>query len=330
VNEWTIKNRYPLPLIPELIARVKGASLFTKFDVRWGYNNVRIKEGDQWKAAFITNQGLFEPNVMFFGLTNSPATFQTMMNSIFLEEVREGWLTIYMDDMSIHTDDNIASHKKAVHRMLDKLREHDLFLKPEKCLFKQKQMEFLGVLENGTIQMDPAKVQRVADWPRPRNVRDVRAFLEFTGFYRYFVPNYSIAACPLIDLTKKATPFHCAVPTRLLPTLLPRHGRIGVRRGSRTLTGGRLQHSHQKIYPTTNRVLLCHVHSHRTKLRHLREKTTSRNEGPRTLEATPSGYGRTSHGADRPRQFDLLEKPQKGQPASGQMVRNPTGLQPGH
>ena len=75
VNEWTIKNHYPLPLIPELIAQVKGASLFTKFNIRWGYNNVRIKEGDQWKAAFITNQGLFEPNVMFFGLTNSPATF---------------------------------------------------------------------------------------------------------------------------------------------------------------------------------------------------------------------------------------------------------------
>ena len=99
VNEWTIKNRYPLPLIPELIARVKGAELFMKFDVRWGYNNVRIKDGDQWKAAFITNQGLFEPNVMFFGLTNSPATFQTMMNAIFQEELREGWLTIYMDDM---------------------------------------------------------------------------------------------------------------------------------------------------------------------------------------------------------------------------------------
>ena len=87
INEWTIKNRYPLPLIPELINRVKGATLFSKFDVRWGYNNVRIKKGDEWKAAFITNQGLFEPRVMFFGLTNSPATFQTMMNEIFQEEL---------------------------------------------------------------------------------------------------------------------------------------------------------------------------------------------------------------------------------------------------
>ena len=110
INEWTIKNRYPLPLIPELIARVRGATLFTKFDVRWGYNNVRIKDGDQWKVAFITNKGLFEPNIMFFRLTNLPATFQMMMNEIFIEELREGWLTIYMDDMLIHTDDSLEAH----------------------------------------------------------------------------------------------------------------------------------------------------------------------------------------------------------------------------
>ena len=103
INQWTIKNKYPLPLIPQLIDRLRGCSLFTKFDVRWGYNNVRIKDGDQWKATFITNQGLFKPTVMFFGLTNSPATFQTMMNTIFVDEMAQGWLTIYMDDMAIHT-----------------------------------------------------------------------------------------------------------------------------------------------------------------------------------------------------------------------------------
>ena len=224
VNEWTIKNRYPLPLIPELIARVKGATLFTKFDVRWGYNNVRIKDGDQWKAAFITNKGLFEPNVMFFGLTNSPATFQMMMNEIFMEELREGWLTIYMDDMLIHTNDSVETHRAAVHRVLDKLAKHDLFLKPEKCLFEQRRMEFLGVvLENGTIQMDPAKVKGVEDWPQPKTVRDVRAFLGFTGFYRYFVPNYSIIARPLIDLTKKATPFHWDLPQQKAFSTLKSH-----------------------------------------------------------------------------------------------------------
>jgi hypothetical protein len=103
VNQWTICNAYPLPLIPELINRLSGCSLYMKFDIRWGYNNVRIREGDEWKVAFITNEGLFEPTVMFFGLTNSPATFQTMMNTIFADDIAEKWLTIYMDDMAIHT-----------------------------------------------------------------------------------------------------------------------------------------------------------------------------------------------------------------------------------
>ena len=103
INEWTIKNKYPLPLIPQLIDWLQDCSLFTKFDIRWGYNNICIKDGNQWKAAFITNKGLFEPMVMFFGLTNSLATFQTMINTIFANEMAQGWLTIYMDDMMIAT-----------------------------------------------------------------------------------------------------------------------------------------------------------------------------------------------------------------------------------
>ena len=213
INEWTGRNRYPLPLIPELIARVKNSSRFTKFDVRWGYNNVRIKEGDELKVAFITNKGLFEPHVMFFGLTNSPATFQTMMNALFEEELREGWLTIYMDDILIHTNDSLEDHRSKVHLILDKLAKHDLYLKPEKCLFEKDEVEFLGVvLKGGTVQMDPTKVKGVADWPPPQNLQDVRVFLGFTGFYRYFIPNYSMIAHPLIDLTRKAVPFHWDPP----------------------------------------------------------------------------------------------------------------------
>src|SRR5712672_1590684 len=208
LNKWTIRNRYPLPLIPQLINRVRMKKLFTKFDIRWGYNNVRIKEGDEWKAAFITNEGLYEPTVMFFGLTNSPATFQAMMNAIFEEEIREGWLTVYMDDMLIATDDDPILHKQCVHKILDKLEKHDLYLKPEKCVFAQRRIEFLGVvLEGNTIQMDPTKIKGVAEWPYPRNPTDVRSFLGFTGFYQYFIPNYSKVARPLLDLTKKATPW---------------------------------------------------------------------------------------------------------------------------
>jgi hypothetical protein len=103
LNKWTKKNRNVSPLIPQVIDRLSGCTLFTKFDIRWGYNNIRIKEGDEWKAAFLTSEGLFEPLVMFFGLTNSPATFQMMMNTIFRVEVAQGWLSVYMDDLTIHT-----------------------------------------------------------------------------------------------------------------------------------------------------------------------------------------------------------------------------------
>jgi Reverse transcriptase (RNA-dependent DNA polymerase) len=110
LNEWTIPNRYPLPLITDLIHDLADKKLFTKFDVRWGYNNIRLKEGDEWKAAFKTSEGLFEPIVMFFGLRNSPATFQTMMDEIFRDEIQEGWVKIYMDDIVIATTDDEVLH----------------------------------------------------------------------------------------------------------------------------------------------------------------------------------------------------------------------------
>jgi hypothetical protein len=288
LNEWTIKNRYPLPLIPELIARVKDSVIFSKFDVRWGYNNIRIKEGDEWKAAFITNEGLFEPRVMFFGLTNSPATFQTMMNAIFVEELRQGWLTIYMDDILIHTKNDLGYHRARVHQVLLKLRTHDLYLKPEKCAFEMDKIEFLGViLKGGTVQMDPTKTKGIADWKPPQNVRDVRAFLGFTRFYRYFVPNYSKIARPLIELTQKAVPFHweedqikafetlktlmCTRPVLRQPDytkpffLLTDASAYGV--GAVLSQKGEL--THKKTITTPHRILLGHLHTNRKELQHL-------------------------------------------------------------
>jgi len=173
INNWTIKNKYPLPLIPQLVNRLRGCSLYTKFNIHWGYNNVHIKEGDEWKAAFMTNEGLFKPTVMFFGLTNSPATFQTMMNSVFAPEIAEQWLTIYMDDMAIHTaklpdetdEQHLQRHRELVKQILAKLQEHNLFLKPEKCTFEQQTIKFLGVnVDQGTVQMDDAKITKVKNW----------------------------------------------------------------------------------------------------------------------------------------------------------------------
>jgi len=191
-----------------LIYNLAEKRLFSKFDIRWGYNNIRIKEGDEYKAAFKTSEGLFEPMVMFFGLTNSPATFQTMMDNIFQEEVAQGWLRIYMDDMIIATKDDKVLHKLQVNHILDKLEKFDLFLKPEKCRFHQHEVEYLGVLiGNGSVKMDPVKVQGILEWPTPLTVKDVRSFLGFCNFYRAFIKNFSDIARPLNNLTHKNEQF---------------------------------------------------------------------------------------------------------------------------
>src|SRR5882724_8178246 len=139
LNMMTVKNAYPLPLIPNILNKVSKAKAqyFTKLDVRWGYNNIQIKEGDEWKAAFQTNRGLFEPLVMFFSLTNSLATFQTMINDIFKELIDEGVVIIYMDDILIFGGQTQEQHHGIVVKVLDILRKHCLYLKAEKCTFEQ-------------------------------------------------------------------------------------------------------------------------------------------------------------------------------------------------
>ena len=173
LNQRTIKNAYPLPLINEILDKLKGAKYFTKFDVRWGYNNVRIKEGDQWKAAFSTNRGLFEPTVMFFGLCNSPATFQAMMDSIFKDMIQDNQVIVYMDDVLIfaQTQEDLEQYTKKV---LQCLREHNLYLKPKKCEFNKTKLEYLGmIVEEGKLAMDPVKLGGIRDWPTPTKVKEV-------------------------------------------------------------------------------------------------------------------------------------------------------------
>lgn len=137
--------------------RLKKAKYFTKLDIHWGYNNVRIKSGDEWKAAFVTNRGLFEPNVMFFGLANSPSTFSVLMNDIFKDLIVLGKVTIYLDDILIFTND-LEEHRTLVREVLKRLKKHDLFCKPEKCKFEQPKVEYLGVLvSENCIEMDPVK-----------------------------------------------------------------------------------------------------------------------------------------------------------------------------
>jgi hypothetical protein len=183
LNAITRKNWDLLPLIDDLIHWLKDARYFTKLDVCWGYNNVCIHKGDKWKAAFHTNRGLFEPLVMYFSLTNSPATFQTMMNKIFQDLITEGVVSIYLDNILIFTK-STEGYRRITRLVLDRMREHKLYLRPEKCKFKQTRIEYLGVIIlHNKVEMDPVKIAGIADWPTPSNKKEVQSFVGFVNFY---------------------------------------------------------------------------------------------------------------------------------------------------
>jgi len=132
INQWTIKNRYLLPLIADILDEVGKRKVFTKLDLRWGYNNIRIKEGNEWKVVFTIYIGAYEPTVMYFGLTNSPTTFQTMMNDLFCDLINQRDTATFIDDILVATDIK-EGHDKLVEEVLKRLEENDLFIKPEKC-----------------------------------------------------------------------------------------------------------------------------------------------------------------------------------------------------
>ena len=201
LNAVTIKNRYPLPLISELVSQLHRAKYFTKLDVQWGFNNVCIKSRDEWKEAFCTNHGLFEPLVMFFGITNSPATFQTIMNNIFRTFIAEEIVAMYLDNILIFMEME-QEHERAVQRVLEVLAEHKLFFHPEKCEFHWKQIEYLRlVISENKVEMDSVKVAGVCDWPTPENQNDMQAFIDFVNFYRHFIQDFSTIVRPLFNLT---------------------------------------------------------------------------------------------------------------------------------
>ncbi len=196
-----IKNHYPLSLILELMDKLRGAKYFSKLDVRWGYNNIHIKTGDEWKAAFRTNHGLYEPTVMFFRLTNSPTTFQWMMNDIFKDLIASGKVTIYLDDILIMSKIK-EEHHQITREVLKTLRKHKLFLKAEKCKFKVLETEYLGIIiSEGSICMDSVKIKGILDWPTPTKKKKLQSFLGFTNFYRRFIKNYSKIVKPMTQLT---------------------------------------------------------------------------------------------------------------------------------
>jgi hypothetical protein len=202
LNRITIRNRYPLPLSGDLMDRLGEAKIFSKIDLRVGYNNVRIAEGHEWKTAFRTRYGSYEYLVMPFGLTNAPSAFQHFMNDIF-HDLLDVCVVVYLDDILIYSADE-EIHKVHVRQVLERLRRHELHARPEKSFFHTDTIEYLGVMVSPQgISMDPAKVETITRWPEPQNVKEVQSFLGFSNFYRRFIDNYSGITKALTNLTRK-------------------------------------------------------------------------------------------------------------------------------
>jgi len=203
LNKQMVKNNYPLPLITDLVDSIGNKRVFTKIDLWWGYNNVRIKKGDEWKAAFTTHVGSYELVVIFFRMTNLPATFQGMMNEVLRDMINEGKVAAFVDDVLIGTGTE-KGHEEIVEEVLRRLEENDLYVKPEKCTWKVQKVNFLGVvMGQGKIEMEEDKVAGVLNWSVPKMVRDVRKFLGLTNYYRRFVKDFAKLAGSLNTLTRK-------------------------------------------------------------------------------------------------------------------------------
>ena len=206
LNKISKKDRYPLPIISDLLKTAGKARVYTALDLRHAYHLVRIAEGDEWKTAFHTRYGSFEWLVMPFGLTNAPASFQRFMNDIF-SDLLDVTVTVYLDDILIYSDDP-KEHSAHVREVLRRLRKHGLFCRPDKCHFSVDSVEYLGFfLTKDGLQMDPRKIQTVLDWPEPRKVKDIQSFLGFANFYRRFIADYSHIVVPLTRLTRKDVKF---------------------------------------------------------------------------------------------------------------------------
>ena len=191
LNDQTVKNNYPLLLITDLIDSMGGKQVFMKMDLWWGFNNIRIKEEDKWKGAFTTHMGSFELIVMFFGMTNSSATFQAMMNKILRNMINEGKVAAFVDDVLVGTETE-EGYDKIAEKVLRRLEKNNLYVKPEKCTWKVRKIGFLGVVIGPSgIEMEKEKVDGVLSWPEPRNMKDVRKFLGLANYYRRFIKDFA-------------------------------------------------------------------------------------------------------------------------------------------
>ena len=206
INRVTVKNKYPLPRIEDLFDQLRGASVFSKIDLRSGYYQLRVKEVDVPKTAFRTRYGHYEFLVMPVGLTNAPAAFMDLMNRVFRPYLDQ-FGVVFIDDILVYSKD-AQEHEHHLRIVLQTLRENQLFAKLSKCEFWLKEVSFLGhIVSAEGIRVDPVKIEAVVNWKPPRNVTEVRSFLGLAGYYRRFVQGFLVIASSLTRLLRKGVKF---------------------------------------------------------------------------------------------------------------------------
>jgi hypothetical protein len=202
LNAVTIKNKYPLPRIDVLFDQLVGAKVFSKIDLRLGYHHIKIRASDIPKTAFSTRYGLYEFLVMSFGLTNAPAYFMYLMNSVSMLEL-DKFVVVFIDDILVYSK-NEAEHTKHLHTVLQRLRDHQLYAKLSKYDFWLREIKFLGhTISQDGISVDPEKVQEVMDWKPPTTVRQIQSFLGLARYYRRFILDFSKIVKPMTEPLKK-------------------------------------------------------------------------------------------------------------------------------
>jgi hypothetical protein len=202
INKITIRYRFPLPRMDDLMDCLSGEFFFSKIDLKSGYHQIRMREGDEWKTTFKTNEGLYEWLVMSFGLTNAPSTFMRLMNEVLKEFIGK-FVIVYLDDILVFSKTK-AEHLKYLAIVMRKIQQEKLLINMKKSSFMKTKLIYLGfVISANELRMDPDKVEVIKNWPSPRNIYEVRSFHGLASFYHKFIKNFSGISTTMMDTVKK-------------------------------------------------------------------------------------------------------------------------------